>query len=103
MRDQKGNPHSIRWDRSPDEHHQFDAAIDCKVREPCIGQRGQLQPEMPETRLPLRGDGVQFHERAAADLHVPGISVLPAPDGPVIHPKAAAPRRIVFIAQSSRF
>jgi len=32
-----------------------------------------------------------------------GISVLPVPDRPLVHPKAAAPTRIFFIAQSSRF
>ena len=32
-----------------------------------------------------------------------GFPFSPAPDGPVTHPKAAAPTRIVFIAQSSRF
>ena len=32
-----------------------------------------------------------------------GISVLSAPDGPLLHPKAAAPTRIFFIAPSSRF
>ena len=33
----------------------------------------------------------------------PGFPFLPAPDGPFIHPKAAAPTRSFFIAPSSRF
>ena len=35
--------------------------------------------------------------------YYPGFPFSPAPDGPLIHAKAAAPTRIVFIAQSSRF
>ena len=33
---------------------------------------------------------------------IPGMAIVPAPDGPLLHPNAAAPTSIVFIAQSSR-
>ena len=53
------------------------------------------RPPYRET-MPVQG-------RHPYDVSKPGFPFSPAPDGPLIHTKAAAPTRIVFIAQSSRF